>query len=114
MYTGLYGKYICEFQKKSKLDNIKSEFKSYKFGNGDIVGLFEFDLYIMYIPNLNRNKEPLFTGIVYELSENKLLVSFDEYIDLTTLPSNLALVQLSNQITFKKINIALDNLNKQE
>jgi len=70
--TGLYGKYIAQFQKRAKIDE-QQPLSRYKFGEGDIVGVYEFDEKI--------KGKPLYTGIVYKFYNKVVSVAFDEFIE---------------------------------
>ena len=70
--TGLYGKYITQFQKRTNRED-EQPLSKYKFGEGDIVGVYEFDEKI-------RGKS-IYTGIVYKFHNKIVSVAFDEYIE---------------------------------
>ena len=70
--SGLYGKYIVNFQKRAKVEE-HQPLSKYKFGEGDIVGVYEFDEKI--------KGKPLYTGIVYKFYNKIVSVAFDDYIE---------------------------------
>ena len=96
-----YGKYLTEFKKKSEND-FSNKISKYKFDNGDVVGLFSYGNKI--------NDIPLYKGIVSQFNSKKILIAFDEEIDLTSLPNNLCLIQLVNQVTYDRIKNGLEKL----
>ena len=89
-----YGKFQIEFKKKTKED-ISLIINKYKFDNGDSVGLFKYGDKI--------DKEYLYSGIVSQFNAKKIVVIFDEDIDEESLPSNICLVKLANQVTYERI-----------
>ena len=96
-----YGKYLTEFKKKSEND-FSNKISKYKFDNGDVVGLFSYGNKI--------NDIPLYKGIVSQFNSKKILIAFDEEIDLSSLPNNLCLIQLVNQVTYDRIKNGLEKL----
>ena len=100
-----YGKYLTEFQKRTKCD-FTTKITKYKFDNGDVVGLFQYSDKI--------HEEPLYRGIVSQFNSQKIVIAFDNEIELESLPKNICLVQLVNQITYDRIKKGLDRLGKME
>ena len=100
-----YGKYLTEFKKKSEND-FSNKISKYKFDDGDVVGLFSYGNKI--------NDIPLYKGIVSQFNSKKILIAFDEEIDLTSLPNNLCLIQLVNQVTYDRIKNGLERIKRNE
>ena len=100
-----YGKYLCEFQKRTNSD-FENKISKYKFDSGDVVGLFQYGDKI--------HEKPLYRGIVSQFNSKKIVVAFDEEIEEETLPKNICLVQLVNQITYDRIKNGLEKLKQME
>jgi Leucine-rich repeat (LRR) protein len=54
--------------------------------------------------------EPIQKGVVVIFNEKKIVVAFENDIEPSTLPKNICLVQLTNQITYDKIKDSLERL----
>ena len=100
-----YGKYLCQFQKRTNSD-FENKISKYKFDSGDVVGLFQYGDKI--------HEKPLYKGIVSQFNSKKIVVAFDEEIEEETLPKNICLVQLVNQITYDRIKNGLEKLKQME
>ena len=100
-----YGKYLCQFQKRTNSD-FENKISKYKFDSGDVVGLFQYGDKI--------HEKPLYRGIVSQFNSKKIVVAFDEEIEEETLPKNICLVQLVNQITYDRIKNGLEKLKQME
>ena len=100
-----YGKYLCQFQKRTNSD-FENKINKYKFDSGDVVGLFQYGDKI--------HEKPLYRGIVTQFNSKKIVVAFDEEIEEETLPKNICLVQLVNQITYDRIKSGLEKLKQME
>ena len=100
-----YGKYLCQFQKRTNSD-FENKISKYKFDSGDVVGLFQYGDKI--------HEKPLYRGIVTQFNSKKIVVAFDEEIEEETLPKNICLVQLVNQITYDRIKSGLEKLKQME
>ena len=100
-----YGKYLCQFQKRTNSD-FENKINKYKFDSGDVVGLFQYGDKI--------HEKPLYRGIVSQFNSKKIVVAFDEEIEEETLPKNICLVQLVNQITYDRIKNGLEKLKQME
>ena len=100
-----YGKYLCQFQKRTNSD-FENKISKYKFDSGDVVGLFQYGDKI--------HEKPLYRGIVSQFNSKKIVVAFDEEIETETLPKNICLVQLVNQITYDRIKNGLEKLKQME
>ena len=100
-----YGKYLCQFQKRTNSD-FENKISKYKFDSGDVVGLFQYGDKI--------HETPLYRGIVSQFNSKKIVVAFDEEIEEETLPKNICLVQLVNQITYDRIKNGLEKLKQME
>ena len=100
-----YGKYLCQFQKRTNSD-FENKISKYKFDSGDVVGLFQYGDKI--------HEKPLYRGIVTQFNSKKIVVAFDEEIEEETLPKNICLVQLVNQITYDRIKNGLEKLKQME
>ena len=100
-----YGKYLCQFQKRTNSD-FENKISKYKFDSGDVVGLFQYGDKI--------HEKPLYRGIVSQFNSKKIVVVFDEEIEEETLPKNICLVQLVNQITYDRIKNGLEKLKQME
>lgn len=66
-YLGFYGKYLSTFELRTE-----SNFET-KLGNGDIVGLFTFELKIQ--------GEPIQTGVINKMFKSAVQVAFDNLIE---------------------------------
>ena len=100
-----YGKYLCQFQKRTNSD-FENKISKYKFDSGDVVGLFQYGDKI--------HEKPLYKGIISQFNSKKIVVAFDEEIEEETLPKNICLVQLVNQITYDRIKNGLEKLKQME
>ena len=100
-----YGKYLCQFQKRTNSD-FENKINKYKFDSGDVVGLFQYGDKI--------HEKPLYRGIVSQFNSKKIVVAFDEEIEEESLPKNICLVQLVNQITYDRIKNGLEKLKQME
>ena len=100
-----YGKYLCQFQKRTNSD-FENKISKYKFDSGDVVGLFQYGDKI--------HEKPLYKGIVSQFNSKKIVVAFDEEIEEETLPKNICLVQLVNQITYDRIKNGMEKLKQME
>ena len=100
-----YGKYLCEFQKRTNSD-FENKISKYKFDSGDVVGLFQYGDKI--------HEKPLYKGIVTQFNSKKIVIAFDEETEEETLPKNICLVQLVNQITYDRIKNGLEKLKQME
>ena len=100
-----YGKYLCQFQKRTNSD-FENKISKYKFDSGDVVGLFQYGDKI--------HEKPLYRGIVTQFNSKKIVVAFDEEIEEETLPKNICLVQLVNQITYDRIKNGLEKLKQMD
>ena len=100
-----YGKYLCQFQKRTNLD-FENKISKYKFDSGDVVGLFQYGDKI--------HEKPLYRGIVSQFNSKKIVVAFDEEIEEESLPKNICLVQLVNQVTYDRIKNGLEKLKQME
>ena len=100
-----YGKYLCQFQKRTNSD-FENKISKYKFDSGDVVGLFQY--------GDKLHEKPLYKGIVSQFNSKKIVVAFDEEIEEETLPKNICLVQLVNQITYDRIKNGLEKLKQME
>lgn len=47
-----------------------------------------------------------------DFNDKKISVAFDNEIEADKLPRNFAIIQLCNQVTYERINEALDNLHE--
>ena len=100
-----YGKYLCQFQKRTNSD-FENKISKYKFDSGDVVGLFQYGDKI--------HEKPLYRGIVSQFNSKKIVVAFDEEIEEESLPKNICLVQLVNQVTYDRIKNGLEKLKQME
>ena len=100
-----YGKYLCQFQKRTNSD-FENKISKYKFDSGDVVGLFQYGDKI--------HEKPLYRGIVTQFNSKKIVVAFDEEIEEESLPKNICLVQLVNQVTYDRIKNGLEKLKQME
>ena len=100
-----YGKYLCEFQKRTNSD-FENKISKYKFDSGDVVGIFQFSEKI--------HEKPLYKGIVSQFNSKKIVIAFDEEIEEESLPKNICMVQLVNQVTYDRIKNGLEKLQKME
>ena len=100
-----YGKYLCQFQKRTNSD-FENKISKYKFDSGDVVGLFQYGDKI--------HEKPLYRGIVTQFNSKKIVVAFDEEIEEETLPKNICLVQLVNQVTYDRIKNGLEKLKQMD
>ncbi len=100
-----YGKYLCQFQKRTNSD-FENKISKYKFDSGDVVGLFQYGDKI--------HEKPLYRGIVSQFNSKKIVVAFDEEIEGESLPKNICLVQLVNQVTYDRIKNGLEKLKQME
>ena len=100
-----YGKYLCEFQKRTNSD-FENKISKYKFDSGDVVGLFQYGDKI--------HEKPLYKGIVSQFNSKKIVIAFDEEIEEETLPKNICMVQLVNQVTYDRIKIGLEKLRQMD
>ena len=100
-----YGKYLCQFQKRTNSD-FENKISKYKFDSGDVVGLFQYGDKI--------HEKPLYRGIISQFNSKKIVVAFDEEIEEETLPKNICLVQLVNQVTYDRIKNGLEKLKQME
>ena len=96
-----YGKYLIEFEKRCK-SPFENKITKYKFDSGDVVGLFQYSEKI--------HEEPLYRGIVSVFNSKRIVIAFDTEIDEESLPKNICLVQLANQVTYDRIKKGLDKL----
>ena len=99
-YTS-YGKYLAEFQKRTN-SSFENKITKYKFDSGDVVGLFQYSEKI--------HATPLYRGIVSQFNSKKIVIAFDNEIEPESLPKNICLVQLVNQVTYDRIKKGLDQL----
>ena len=100
-----YGKYLCEFQKRTNSD-FENKINKYKFDSGDVVGLFQYGDKI--------HDKPLYKGIVSQFNSKKIVIAFDEEIEEETLPKNICMVQLVNQVTYDRIKNGLEKLQQMD
>jgi hypothetical protein len=63
-------------------------------------------------PNFKKisSPEPLYQGVVMDFNDKKISIAFDYEIEPDKLPRNFAIIQLCNQVTYERINEALDTL----
>jgi hypothetical protein len=100
-----YGKYLCEFQKRTNSD-FENKISKYKFDSGDVVGLFQYGEKI--------HDKPLYRGIVSQFNTKKIVIAFDEEIEEESLPKNICMVQLVNQVTYDRIKSGLERLQRMD
>lgn len=100
-----YGKYLSEFQKRTNSD-FENKINKYKFDSGDVVGIFQYGDKI--------HETPLYKGIVSQFNSKKIVIAFDEEINPETLPKNICMVQLVNQVTYDRIKNGLQKLQQMD
>lgn len=99
-----YGKYLTKFCKRGSNDVNYNCNSKYKFGGGDVVGLYNYQDKLSSVP--------ITKGVVTSFNRNCIEVAFDLEFEPENYSKNIALVQLSNYITFDKINFTLNKLSQ--
>lgn len=93
-----YGKYLIQFKRRTDTNKI-----DYKFGCGDIVGIFTYQDYL--------DPKPITTGMVKKVSrDNTIEAIFDSEFNYEMYSKNIALVMLCNYATYDKIEFTLKKL----
>jgi len=98
--TGLYGRTVVSLVQRNSAD-----FPAHKITSGDIVGL---------IKQGDESSKVEVSGVVLEVRPSSISVAFQEDSEVIDLPdeNQLAVVKLANDVTYKRLNSALKDLDK--
>lgn len=102
--TGLYGRTVIVLEPRKRLGF--STLPSNSFGPGDIVGLYESGSF--------NAESQVGTGIVTKVSQASISVAFDDSKDGLTFDTDglYNLLKLANDVTYKRMKRALNDLNR--
>eukprot|EP00088_Acartia_fossae_P006397 TRINITY_DN12950_c0_g1_i6.p1 TRINITY_DN12950_c0_g1~~TRINITY_DN12950_c0_g1_i6.p1 ORF type:complete len:989 (-),score=212.71 TRINITY_DN12950_c0_g1_i6:60-3026(-) len=98
--TGLYGRTVISLINRNSV-----EFPAHKLSSGDIVGL---------IKQGDETEKPEVSGVILEVRSNSLSIAFQEDSDIVNIHEDhqFAVLKLANDVTYKRLNTALNNLTK--
>jgi hypothetical protein len=100
--TGVYGRVLVHFnrQKHGEAFSAQSKLRT-TFGPGDIVGIFQAGA---------GQETHSAEGVVFKVSDEEIVVAFNEMQEYEQMKQPICLVILANEITYKRCKMAIDQL----
>jgi len=98
--TGVYGRVLVHFnrQKHGEQFGAQSKLRT-TFGPGDIVGIFQ--------AGAGQDTHSA-EGVVFKVSDEEIVVAFNEMQEYEEMKQPICLVILANEITYKRCKMAID------
>jgi ATP-dependent RNA/DNA helicase IGHMBP2 len=102
--TGLYGRVLVTLEPKNRTAQIQPSSRATKFSAGDIVGL-------RAVADPGPEGLPVERGVISRVAKNRIQIALSQPPN-ETLASTWDIVQLTNQVTFKRMSRALASLSQ--